>query len=230
MKRFLSFFAKLDENTAGWPAATGILIMVGLHHILTKELPYSANTLLLKCGLTQTTIVWTGVLIIALTLILWLLGYRRHARIFTIIFAALFTIQFILSVFGLIMSIPTLVKTPNYKGFMELKVGAILWLVNIILFAVWYWLLDGSGSTARAADKNYRRDILFPEHGSDQHAPNWSPSFIDYLFFSFNTATNFGPSGADCVNRSFKILCVLQAVISIAITCVLAAHAVGVIP
>ena len=42
--------------------------------------------------------------------------------------------------------------------------GAIVWLINVITFALWFWDLDGGGAAARAATHDVSsRTFVFPE-------------------------------------------------------------------
>ena len=47
-----------------------------------------------------------------------------------------------------------------------------IWCVNVIVFALWFWQLDGGGPAARADQlPDEPRDFLFPQTESPQFAP-----------------------------------------------------------
>ena len=72
-----------------------------------------------------------------------------------------------------------------------LLVGIVLWVVNIAVFALVYWELDGDGPDMRADGYRDFPDLVFPQQQSDQHglAPaNWKPTFPDYVYVSLTAA------------------------------------------
>jgi hypothetical protein len=79
-----------------------------------------------------------------------------------------------------------------------LKAGSIVWVSNIIAFALLYWELDSGGGAGRAhrppADKV---DLAFPQQMNPSLArAHWPPRFIDYLYLGFTNATAFSPTDA----------------------------------
>ena len=42
--------------------------------------------------------------------------------------------------------------------------ASLIWLVNVIVFALWYWSIDRGGAVARQIESSgYKADILFPQ-------------------------------------------------------------------
>ena len=73
-----------------------------------------------------------------------------------------------------------------------LGIGGVVWLTNVITFALWYWDLDGGGSAARAVHGARHNPACIPEMTFQKLAPaHWYPQFVDYLAFSFNRQTTF---------------------------------------
>jgi hypothetical protein len=58
-------------------------------------------------------------------------------------------------------------------------------------------------------------------------SPLWSPNFIDYLFLAFNTSTALSPTDVPVLSRWAKVLMMIQALISLTVIALLAAHAVN---
>ena len=54
--------------------------------------------------------------------------------------------------------------------------GMVLWLWNVLLFAVWYWEMDGGGPVARFHNLNELRDFQFPQMENPRLAPQGWPS------------------------------------------------------
>lgn len=61
-----------------------------------------------------------------------------------------------------------------------LRVGATIWVINVVVFALWYWELDGGGPARRLHDDAVRVDLMFPQHGNAEFMPpGWRPQFVD---------------------------------------------------
>jgi hypothetical protein len=58
----------------------------------------------------------------------------------------------------------------------------VIWLTNVIAFALWYWDLDRGGAAARALESTADPAFLFPEMLNPEHVrTGWCPAFVDYL-------------------------------------------------
>lgn len=107
--------------------------------------------------------------------------------------------------------------------------AGLLWTVNIGVFAVWYWEIDGGGPLKRHSGKGERPDFLFPQMtASISGWEAWTPSFLDYLFLAFNTNTAFSPTDTTVLSKRAKILMMIQSAVSILIVTVLAARAINI--
>ena len=106
--------------------------------------------------------------------------------------------------------------------------SALIWAMNVVTFAVWYWELDGGGPARRRGDRHASEDFLFPQiaRGGDE-ARGWSPGFVDYLFLAFNTSTAFSPTDTAVLSRRAKVLTMAQSLISLAVVAVLIGRAVN---
>ena len=110
-----------------------------------------------------------------------------------------------------------------------LEAGTLVWLSNIIAFALLYWELDGGGPAARAVTPAAHPDLAFPQHLNPEIAPaDWRPGFIDYLYLAFSNATAFSPTDVMPLAAWAKITMAAQALISIAILGLVIARAVNV--
>jgi hypothetical protein len=110
-----------------------------------------------------------------------------------------------------------------------LSSAAILWVTNILVFALWYWRLDAGGPHARDRRAGHTAGaFFFPQmmEGSPD-TPGWSPNFVDYLFLAFCTSTAFSPTDTPVLSRWAKVLTMVQSSISLVCIAILAAHAVG---
>jgi hypothetical protein len=117
-----------------------------------------------------------------------------------------------------------------------LRSAAALWSTNILIFASWYWRLDGGGPHARARLPGHTDGaFLFPQMTMDPAAKlaagehEWEPNFVDYLFLAFNTSTALSPTDAPVLSRWAKVLMMIQAMISLTVIVLLAARAVNIL-
>jgi hypothetical protein len=142
------------------------------------------------------------------------------------------TLALIGSVILLVRGLPAHRESPLQL----LRSGGLLWLTNVIVFALWYWRLDGGGPTLRAKEKKFgSTSFLFPqmqiphdERGQFE-CVRWRPRFIDYLFVAFTQSSTFGPTDAPILARWAKALAMIQILISLTIVILLISQAVGVL-
>jgi uncharacterized membrane protein len=113
-----------------------------------------------------------------------------------------------------------------------LLTGLALWLVNVAIFALLYWEMDGGGPEARADGYAGRYpDLVFPQHQADQEqlaAGDWKPSFYDYLYVSLTSSIAFSPTDAMPYSRRAKLVMAAENLLSFATLAVIVARAVNV--
>ncbi len=109
--------------------------------------------------------------------------------------------------------------------------GALVWLINVITFALWFWDLDGGGAAARALTTDESsRAFVFPEMTLTGFVPDgWFPQFGDYLALSFNTATAFGPTDVSAIRRWAKMVMISESLISLILATLVIARAVNIL-
>jgi uncharacterized membrane protein len=105
-------------------------------------------------------------------------------------------------------------STPNPR---ELIVsGVLIWLTNVLIFALWYWEIDRGGAGKRAAGNDRAPDFLFPQMSDDTIEPlDWRPKFIDYLYVSLTNATAFSPTDTMPLTGMAKSVMGIQSLVSI---------------
>jgi hypothetical protein len=105
-----------------------------------------------------------------------------------------------------------------------------MWVVNVLLFALWYWQLDGGGPIARVTCDPADRDFLFPQQTEPAlQARGWRPMFLDYLYVSFTNAAAFSPTDTMPLSRWAKMLMLVQASISLTLAVMVVARAVNIL-
>jgi uncharacterized membrane protein len=109
--------------------------------------------------------------------------------------------------------------------------GVVLWVVNVLVFAIVYWELDGGGPESRLEHRREHPDLVFPQQQADQEkiAPaDWQPSFGDYVYVSLTSGTAFSPTDAMPYTRRAKLAMGVQSTLSFAIAAVLVARAINI--
>ena len=111
-----------------------------------------------------------------------------------------------------------------------LLTGAAIWLTNLIVFAFWYWEFDSGGPVVRALNPRPHPDFLFPQMTSPDVTPDhWEPTFVDYLYTSFTTATAFSPTDVLPMSRWVKLTMLVQSVVSLIVIALVIARAVNIL-
>jgi hypothetical protein len=106
-----------------------------------------------------------------------------------------------------------------------------IWVTNVLVFALLYWYIDRGGPEARISRLHVRPDWLFPQADApaEDVPPDWRPTFVDYLFLGFATATAFSPTDALPLTSRAKLLMMLQSTISLATLAAVASRAINIL-
>jgi uncharacterized membrane protein len=111
-----------------------------------------------------------------------------------------------------------------------LRAAIHMWVVNVLLFGLWYWQFDGGGPVERPSGPPADRDFLFPQQTEPALLESgWRPLFLDYLYVSFTNATAFSPTDAMPLSRWAKMLMLVQSAISLALAVMVVARAVNIL-
>jgi uncharacterized membrane protein len=119
---------------------------------------------------------------------------------------------------------------PQVRG-RELLLAAVqIWWTNVILFALWYWELDGGGPPARMRDLRAPRDFAFVQMTDPEVSrPHWRPRFSDYFYCSFTNSSAFSPTDTMPLTRIAKQLMLAESTVSLLTLLLVAARAVNVL-
>jgi hypothetical protein len=108
--------------------------------------------------------------------------------------------------------------------------GGGIWLMNVIVFALWYWELDRGGPAARASARKIHPDFLFSQMTVPELVRrDWEPGFVDYLYLSFTNATAFSPTDTLPLSRWAKLAMMFQSLISLVTVALVVARAVNIL-
>ena len=107
--------------------------------------------------------------------------------------------------------------------------GIKSWVTNVLAFSIVYWDVDRGGPEKRRSPER-RPDWLFPQTGvPDEAAPGWRPTYVDYLFLAFSTATAFSATDVAPITDRAKLLMMLESCISLATLTIVASRALNVL-
>ncbi len=201
--------------------AVAVLLAATLHALLPEELQY----------VTSGWLPWAAAVILA-ALVFGDPGrinsLKTWVRVLTDVLIAVITAS---NAYAAIMLVAGIVQNASYETPMVLlAAGGSVWLTNVIAFALWFWDLDRGGPAERAAGTGRSPAFIFPEMQHTQHVrPDWQPTFVDYLAYSFATATAFSPTDVSAVKPWAKLLVILESLLSLALATLVIARAINVL-
>jgi len=197
-----------------WPVAVALLAVGVLYAVLSEGLTIGPRAFLLA---------FVAVLLVPLTTA-HLRGSHRLARRISFGVIGFVTVAVVVSTVLLVSS----ALSAGTSAPALLRDAALLWIINVATFSVWYWETDGGGPARRRREGHRSRDFLFPQMNlGGGVARGWSPNLLDYLFLAFNTSTAFSPTDTAVLSRQAKVLTMMQALLSLVILAVLVSRAIN---
>jgi uncharacterized membrane protein len=108
--------------------------------------------------------------------------------------------------------------------------GMLIWLTNVLIFALWYWETDRGGPGKRAAGRDGPPDLLFVQMTDDSIEPRgWRPQFLDYVYVSLTNATAFSPTDTMPLSIGAKALMGVQSLVSLVTIGLIVSRAVNIL-
>ncbi|QTE27784.1 hypothetical protein [Pengzhenrongella sicca] len=114
------------------------------------------------------------------------------------------------------------------------QAALLIWITNVAAVALALWETDRGGPFARDPRHDRRPgrpDLLFVQMGGvpGWDSDSWRPSFADYLFVGFTTATAFSPTDTMPLSARAKAMMAGAASVSLVTLAIVAARAVNVL-
>jgi uncharacterized membrane protein len=120
-----------------------------------------------------------------------------------------------------------------------LSSGSLIWLTNVIVYALWFWELDGDGPFDRerfpSACETPSIDFLFPQMSIDPNRitgvnpRTWKPMFLDYVYLSFTNALAISPTDVMPLSRTAKMVMLAESLISFVTVALILARSVNIL-
>lgn len=148
----------------------------------------------------------------------------RLLRTLALALLATLALAEMLALAALLRQLPTI-----SQGGLLFRSAALIWAVNVLVFALCYWELDGGGPAQRGHATYKPSAFLFPQQTQEHLNADWAPWFLDYLFLAFNTATAFSPTDTMILSRPAKALMMVQSLIALLTVGLVVARGVNII-
>jgi hypothetical protein len=171
-----------------------------------------------------------GVLLLVLVVIAPARATTRSVgvRRFALVVIGLVTLT---NVVSLVLLVHFLINGGKAGGHSLILSGIVLWVTNVLIFAVWYWEMDRGGPVARFENPDAMADFQFPQmEDSKSYVPeNWQPGFLDYLYTSLTNATAFSPTDTMPLTQTAKMVMGVQGVSALVTVGLVVARAVNIL-
>ncbi len=144
-------------------------------------------------------------------------------RIGSMILLGIVTLVLAIGIVRMITTLPS-----ELKGLGLLETGLLLYGCNVLMFALWYWEIDGGGPERRQQSAHQLSDFLFPQQmgGLDE---NWTPHFFDYLYVAFTGSTAFSPTDTMPLSHRAKFLMMVEAILALLLLSFVVSRAINII-
>ena len=203
-----------------WPAAIALVLAIVLYLLLPQSLIVGPKWVLP---------VIEGVLL----LVLIVANPDRSdpdSRMLRALSIALIAVLSIAIITALGLLVRDLLDERDIEGKRLIYAAVALWWTSVIVYALWYWELDGGGPARRHDLPERRRDFLFPQQATPEvFSDPWMPSFLDYLYVSFTNSTAFSPTDSMPLSARAKSLMMLQSASALVTIALVAARAVNIL-
>lgn len=205
-----------------WPVALAVLVVSILHALLPDELRF----------MPWSWMPWiAGLVLIVLVIADPGRISRRRGTWMRVIMDLLFGFITVVNAYAAIVLVVGILDNASFETPRELLfAGGSVWITNAVAFALWFWDLDRGGAAERAQGTTRTPAFVFPEMQHAEHVrPDWTPQFVDYLAFSFATATAFSPTDVSAIKPWAKAMVVTEGLLSLALAAIVIARAINIL-
>ncbi|MFZ1381299.1 MAG: hypothetical protein WAS54_00750 [Scrofimicrobium sp.] len=212
-----------------WPVAASILIALTLYTFLPSGLFIVQRYF----------VVVIGVFLLIPLIVVNPHRYVRETRISRIVEMSLALVIVLANQVTFVLLIMQLLQQPE-QGERLLLASLQVWVTNVIGFALLFWCIDRGGPVARTRDSRDElplADFRFPQD-EDRDAitevarrssvkSDWTPTYIDYLYFSLTNSMAFSATDTMPLSTRAKILMGVQSFAGFLLLALVIARAVA---
>lgn len=206
-----------------WPVAVMILAVTGLLAVMPGRIRIGP--------------VWAAYVLCFIVLIpVIAAGITKGNEFWTLIERRVIIIFFIVTTLATLGNLANLTygiiqKSTEISGLKLLISSLAVWVSNVFIFSLLYWQLDRDGPEARVKHTGTLPDWIFPEENvPSRYVPTgWHPTYIDYLFLSFSTATAFSTTDIIPLKARAKLLMMLESSISLTMIAMVVSRAINIL-
>jgi hypothetical protein len=212
-----------DRHTRRWPASLAVIVALGLQLAVPAQIMQAPRWIMPAIGAALLIpLIWTNPF-----------HLRRDESWLRWIELVLVAVLVLINAVYLISLIVLLSSGETANGNVLVKAALLIWVTNVVAFALWYWEIDRGGPFARMPEHEHeeeRADLLFPQMTVDLPGwERWLPGFTDYLFVAFTASTAFSPTDTMPLTARVKTLMGIQSAMALLTIAVVAARAVNVL-
>jgi uncharacterized membrane protein len=121
-----------------------------------------------------------------------------------------------------------IVSEAGFEGKYLIVAALQVWFTNMIVFAVWFWEIDGGGPRHRALAPPGPHEYLFAQYTLPEPW-TWRPAFWDYLYVSFTNSVSFAPADVLPLRHRMKLLMAMESLLSLMVILIIAARAISIL-
>jgi uncharacterized membrane protein len=213
-----------------WPAVVALVIALALYASLPSM--FFAPLRYVVVGL--------GLVLLVPLIIVNPTRFTKETKLTRILSLGQAGILLVANQIALVQLIIELVSAQKSDGPSLLLAALQVWITNVIVFALLYWELDRGGpvTRTRATRKSLPwADFRFPQdedHDAvDEVAArssvknDWTPSFVDYLYFSSSNSMAFSPTDTMPLSHRAKALMLVESFAGFVMLALVIARAVS---
>src|SRR5271165_2371273 len=154
-----------------WPVMVALIAVFGMIMSLPSRYQFA------PAWFPWTAFVITMATILAVALVPGSRLLRHVERVTVLVLAALMLVLNVMAVRRLVVDMVT--HQHGYSSLTLLESAAVIWTVNVILFAIIFWQASSPA------------DFHFAEAEDAGDEKTWEPRFVDFLYLAFVTSTSF---------------------------------------
>jgi hypothetical protein len=215
--------------STGFALAT-LLLVAGLQQLLIQDLAQrttsNAQDYYRDMALLLSSVWGVAKLLVITPAIVFRVLQRVRAYYVTLLLAMIIITIELLANVVLLVADPVVNSWQN--GYFLLSDNILLILINVNVFALWYYVLEGPIWRVSAVTGEQQWDFLFPQRAAHIAGyEDWTPRFVDYWFLALVTIFTFGPADTLPLSRRAKLFMALEIVVSVLTLTVLLGRALA---